>query len=475
MKPYEPRPGTIPTLEIPDLGTLGRVHMVGIGGAGMSGIARLLLARGVRVSGSDLKDTRGLALLRGAGAVVRLGHRPEHLEEVDAVIVSTAIGGANPEVVAARGRGIPVLARAQVLAALMRDARGIAIAGTHGKTTTTSMVAAIFEGAGLDPTYVVGGDLNESGSNARAGSGPHFIAEADESDGSFLLLAPEVAVITNVEADHLDFYEDADEVEAAFGRFCRQAGRVIACADDPGVRRVLEAAGADATLYGETEDAAVRLEAATSVPGGSRGRLRVGEAGMVNLRLRLPGRHYLLNAAAAVAVAADAGVSPAEAAATLEAFAGVRRRFEPRGEAAGARFVDDYAHHPTEVTATLAAARAEEPRRLLAVFQPHRYSRTRAFWRELGESLTGADVVVITDVYGAGEDPQPGVSGKLLVEALLEKVPRSRAVYLPSRADVAPFLAGEVRPGDLVLTLGAGDVTMVAEETLGRIREVEGV
>lgn len=467
---YVPPPGSIPTLPVPGLAGLRRVHLVGIGGAGMSGIARLLMARGAQVSGSDLKDSPDLHQLQEAGAEVHVGHRRGWVEGADAVVVSTAIGAGNPEVVEARSRGIPVLARAQVLAALMAERRGIAVAGTHGKTTTTSMVAVILERAGLDPTYVIGGDLNESGSNARWGRGDLFVAEADESDGSFLLLSPDVGVVTNVEVDHLDFFRDQAEIEAAFVEFCRRSGTVVVCADDPGGRRVVRAAGVAPVTYGESEDADVRVEGPEV--GATEGRCRlVTPDGAVDLRVPLPGRHYLLNAAAAVATAMQAGVAPRRAAEALAAFGGVRRRFEFRGRARGAEFVDDYAHHPTEIAVTIAAARADGGRRLVAVFQPHRYSRTSALWRELGRSLAGADLVVLTDVYGAGELPVPGVTAKLVLDALLEAAPTKRVVYLPHRADLAPFLAREVRRGDLVLTLGAGDVTMVGEETLARMRD----
>jgi len=458
-------------MEVPSLAGIDSVHLVGIGGAGMSGIARLLLARGIRVSGSDLKDTLATAQLRAMGARIAIGHRAEHVGDADAVIVSTAIPSGNPEAAEARRRGTPVYARAQVLAGLMTERRGVAVAGTHGKTTTTSMLGVLLERAGLDPTYLVGGDLNESGSNARSGEGELFVAEADESDGSFLLLQPEIGVVTNVEPDHLDFYRDAREVEAAFEAFCERAPKIVTCADDPGAVRVTAAAGADVLTYGEG-DADLHVRDVVTTARGGRARIEL-DGTTADLAVALPGRHYVLNAAAAVAAATLLGVDLESAARAVEGFTGVHRRFERRGHANGAEFVDDYAHHPTEVSATLAAAREDGGRRIVAVFQPHRYSRTAVMWRSLGESLAAADLVVLTDVYGAGERPVPGVTGKLLVDALLRASPSKRTVYLPHRAEVAAFLAREVRAGDLVLTLGAGDVTMVGEETMALLRERE--
>jgi UDP-N-acetylmuramate--alanine ligase len=466
VREYVPPPGSIPTLEVPDISELRAVHLVGIGGAGMSGIARLLLAHGVRVTGSDLKDSKALARLRAAGAEVAVGHRAANVGQVDAVVTSTAIPAENSEKVEAQRRGLPIYARAQVMAALMAKRRGIAVAGTHGKTTTTSMIAVILERVGIDPTYLVGGDLNESGSNARFGAGDVFVAEADESDGSFLLLSPAVAVVTNVELDHLDFFRDAEEVEAAFMAFCRRAETVVACADDPGALRVTGSLDARVVTYGEAASADVRLVGDRINPEAGSSCLDVG-ASEVELELSIPGRHQLLNAAAAVAAVREVGVEPEAAAKALRGFTGVRRRFERRGSVRGAEFVDDYAHHPTEVAATLRAAKGSNGRRVVAVFQPHRYSRTRGLWRELGESLAEADVVVLTDVYPAGETPEPGITGKLVVDALQEASPKTRTIYLPHRSELAAFLAREIRTGDLILTLGAGDVTFVAEETQG--------
>jgi UDP-N-acetylmuramate--alanine ligase len=469
---FVPPEESIPTLPVPSLDGAKRLHMVGIGGAGMSAIARILLARGVEVSGSDLKRSRTTDELKVAGAVVFVGHAADQVEvqgRPDAVIVSSAIPARNPEVTWARDRGIEVWARAQVLAALMRGERSIAVSGTHGKTTTTSMISVILDRAGLDPTFVIGGDLNESGTGAHHGSGEWFVAESDESDGSFLLMRPDVAVVTNVEEDHLDFYRDGVEIRAAFARFVSQAGHVVACGDDPGVQEVVSSA-ANVVTYGfgpHNETRVIPAPPDGHWGAGARGTIEIDGAS-VELSLRVAGQHNLLNATAALLAARAAGVPPEIGAEALRSFSGVRRRFEFRGVGRGAEFVDDYAHHPTEVRATLAAT-SPDYRRVLAVFQPHRFTRTASMWRSLGESLGRADVVVITDVYGAGEDPIPGVTGKLLVESLTEAEPTKRVLYLPRRHDIVDFLAREVRAGDLVLTLGAGDITMVSDETLERI------
>jgi len=458
----------------PDISAWRTVYLIGIGGAGMRAIATLLLARGIQVAGSDLKDSSGLQALAAAGATVFVGHRADQVTHAEAVVVSSAVPSTNVEVERARELGLAVLSRAQVLAALMRGHCSIAVAGTHGKTTTTSMVAVMLERLGLDPTYVIGGDLNESGSGARHGSGDAFVAEADESDGSFLLYRPTVGVITNVDEDHLDYYRDRADVEGAFRAFGERAGTVVACWDDAGARAAL--AGADLRLvrYGSSGNGAEELDVVVLEPDlasdGARATMRVRGTD-VPISLSVRGRHNLLNAAAALAVASVLRLPIRDAADALGSFTGVRRRFEARGEAGGATFVDDYAHHPAEVAATMEVARAAGHRRVIAVFQPHRYSRTRALGRALGESLASADIAVVTDVYGAGERPMPGITGKLLVDALAERAPGTRIVYLPRRSEVARFLAKEVRAGDLVLTRGAGDMPMVGDETLARIRE----
>jgi UDP-N-acetylmuramate--alanine ligase len=457
-------------LVAPDPSGWRRLHLVGIGGAGMSGVAHLLLARGFEVTGSDIKETRELESLRRAGATVFIGHDPRQVGDPDAVVVSSAIPSSNVEVLGARGRGIPVLLRGEVLVGLMRGRRGVAVAGTHGKTTTTSMIAVMLSGVGLDPTYVIGADLNEIGSRALHGSGEFFVAETDESDQSFVLFEPEIAVLTNVEEDHLDFYGSRAEIEEAFAGFASRARAVVACWDDPGVRTTLRAVATPKLTYGMSPESDLVVRDLRIEDGGGSASVEL-RGKTVPVHLSVPGRHNLVNAGAALAVASLLGLPLEEAAEALGSFTGVRRRFEYRGEERGVAFVDDYAHHPTEVKATLETAASKEHSRVVAVFQPHRYTRTRAMWRALGESLGGADLAVFTDVYGAGEVPIPGITGKLLVEALAELCPGKRIVYLPKRSEVARFLAREVRTGDLVLTLGAGDITMVGEETLERLRE----
>jgi UDP-N-acetylmuramate--alanine ligase len=447
--------------------------MIGIGGAGMRNLAKLFLARGIRVSGSDLKDSKGLRDLEDLGAKVHVGHAAEQVGEPDAVVVSTAIGERNPELAEARRRGLPVWARAQALAAIAQGKRTIAVAGTHGKTTTTSMAALVLERAGLDPVYLVGGEPNESGSGARSGAGDVFVAEADESDGSFLLLRPEVGIITNVEVDHVDFYTGGrEEIEAAFAAFAERCGHVVACIDDPGVLRSLEDTPARVIGYGTADEADVRVIVRSVGPGGAHADVQVSGR-RVEVHLGVDGGHMLLNAAAAIAATQVVGVDPAVAAEALSAFTGVHRRFELRGSARGADFYDDYGHVPTELAVTLDVARRTGPERLVAVFQPHRYSRTQALWRELGQSLLEADLVIVTDVYGADQDPIPGVTGRLVVDGITRAAPSKRVVYLPHRADVVRFLEREVRAGDLVITMGCGDVWMLGDAAVDAIRSTD--
>ncbi len=473
--------GTVPADLPPEL---TRVHLIGIGGAGMSGIARLLLARGGQVSGSDARDSRVLAALRQLGAKVFVGHDAAHLAEVTAghglvtVVTSTAIRSSNPELVEAQRLGLPVLPRAAALAALMSGRRGIAVAGTHGKTTTTSMLTVALQDAGWHPSFAIGGDLSEPGSNAHAGSGNVFVAEADESDGSFLLLAPFGAIVTNVEPDHLDHYADAAAVDTAFVEFVDRiepSGFLVACLDDPGSARLLPIAtgrGLRAVSYGTSGDADVRIfdvQAGANGAGVSyqvvaRGRL-LGE-----VTLRVPGVHNARNSAAVLAAGLELGVPSATLLHGLATYPGVRRRFELKGRARNVTVIDDYGHHPTEVAATLSAARpVVGSGRLVVVFQPHRYSRTAAFGKQFGEALALADVIVVMDVYSAGEDPIPGVSGRTVADAV--PPPADRVVYEPTWARVPALVAALARPGDVVLTMGAGDVTLLGPEVLRELTQ----
>jgi UDP-N-acetylmuramate--alanine ligase len=470
---WTPPPGSVPTLPVPSLDGVASARLIGIGGAGMRNLARLLLARGVAVSGSDLKDPAALRGLIELGVRVDVGHDAALLGRPDVVVVSSAIRPDNPELAAAAAAGIPVWKRQQALAALATSRRVVSVSGAHGKTTTTSMIAAILERAGLDPSYLIGGDLNETGSGARHGDGDLFVFEADESDGSFLLVPPWIGVITNVDLDHVDFYPGGlEEIERAFTEFAAGCDRVVAFGDDPIVRRVLERSGTPAVTYGTAEGCDVHVRVESLGPEGVRGILRT-EDGELAIALRIDGAHNLLNAAAAVAASRLAGAGTDDAIAALAAFEGVQRRFEHRGDAGGAAFFDDYGQTPAEMEVTVASARRRGPDRLIALVQPHRYWRVRALWRELGASVAGADVVVVTDVYGAAQDPIPGVTGKLVVDGIQLAAPGLRTVYLPHRRDVVSFLGREVRAGDLVVTMGCGDVWMLGDAVRARVAERE--
>ncbi len=451
-----------------------RVHFVGIGGAGMSAIAGVLLAKGIHVSGSDLKDSRNTRRLQQMGARVFIGHRPENVEGADIVVVSSAIPERNRELKRAREMGLEVLPRAAMLNMLMEDGKGIAVSGTHGKTTTTSMVAMIMREAGLDPTYIVGGELNDVGSNAHSGTGDHVVAEADESDGSFLLLRPWAEIITNIEEDHLDFFRDGDEVLDYFRRFVSllpSDGIVVFRGGETYSDALRGISGAREVTFGEGEGNDFYCDGARFFRGGSEFEVygeghRLGE-----VRLSIPGRHNVLNAMAALALTVSIGVDFEAAARALSAFKGVQRRYQHVDEVAGVRFIDDYAHHPSEVRTTLKAALLEEAGRIVCMFQPHRYTRTAALWQDFGRSLAQADLVILTDVYAAGEDPLPGVSGKLIVNAVLEAEPAKQVIYIPKRSLLGRAAARFIRKGDLVLTMGAGDISQCATEIAGILRE----
>lgn len=462
---------------------LRRAHIVGIGGAGMSGIARLLLSRGGEVSGSDAKESRRVDAVRALGAHVHVGHEAGHLGVGDdaptALVVSTAIPEDNPEVVEARDRGIPVLHRAEALAMLMHGSRVVAVAGTHGKTTTTSMLTVALQHCGADPSFAIGSELNESGSNAHQGTGGLFVAEADESDGSFLRLGAFAGIVTNVEPDHLNYWGTYEAVEQGFLDFAtslRDAGGfLVACLDDPGAATLIHAArseGVRVLSYGEHADADYRVSRTASGPEGWEFEVTAGGVRLGRLRLQVPGVHNILNATAALAMGIELGFPDADLRAGLETFSGTRRRFEYRGSADGVRVYDDYAHHPTEIAATLRAARAVVgDARLVVAFQAHHYYRTALFVREFGEALGLADEVVVLEVFAPGEEPIPGASGRTMADNV--PLPAEQVAFEPSWSRVAGQLATRSRPGDVVMTLGAGDIGMLAPEVLDLLRERE--
>ena len=460
---------------------LARVHMVGIGGAGMSGIARILLDRGGQVSGSDAKESRGVAALRARGADVRIGHDASALDILDGgptAVVTThaAIPKTNPELVEARRRGIPVILRPVVLAKLMEGDTTLMVTGTAGKTTTTSMLIVALQHSGFDPSFAVGGDLGAAGTNAHHGSGPYFVAEADESDGSLVEYRPDIAVVTNVEADHLDFFGSEQayiDVFDAFLERLRPGGALVVCVDDPGAAALAErtaALGIRVLRYGSTgDDLAGGLLSWEQHGTSAVATVQLaGESSPRTMRLAVPGRHMALNALAALLAAVEAGADPDVVLEALAGFEGVRRRFELVGTAAEVRVFDDYAHHPTKVTAALSAVCAlakESGGRAIVVFQPHLYSRTETFAREFGVALSAADEVFVLDVYAAREQPIPGVSGRSIVEHVSSPVH-----YVPDFSAVADRVAAVARPGDVVVTMGAGDVTLLGREILAAVQ-----
>ncbi len=463
---------------------VGRIHIVGIGGAGMSGIARVLISKGFSVSGSDAKDSRRLQALKPLGAAVHVGHAPENLlidgQLPGTVVISTAIPETNPEVAKAIELGIPVLNRATALAELVSDARVISVAGTHGKTTTTSMTTVILQNAGLDPSFVIGSEMNESGSNAHLGSGKDFVVEADESDGTFLVLPTTAGIVTNVEADHLNYWGTYEAVEQAFVDFVvgtsRKHGYAVVCGDDPGANKVAAQArqqGARVITYGidPANDAVVTmLPAEGTLNSGSIFQVKYQDETFGPIHLRVPGNHNALNATAALITTYELGCTNEQVVSGLEKFTGTHRRFEFRGEVAGVRVFDDYAHHPTEIDAVLKAARnVVGEGRVLAAFQAHHYYRTALFSKEFGQALGLADYVVVLEVFAPGETPIPGASGSTMASNV--PLAKDQVVFEPSWSAVPTHLANNAKPGDIIMTLGAGDIGMMCPEILDLLEQ----
>jgi len=454
----------------------GRIHIVGIGGAGMSGIARVLLSKGFQVSGSDAKDSRRLQALKPLGAHVYVGHDAKKMQidgkTPDTVVVSTAIPQTNPEVEKAIELGIPVLNRANALAQLVDGSRVISVAGTHGKTTTTSMTTVILQNANLDPSFVIGSEMNESGSNAHFGSGKDFVVEADESDGTFLVLPTTAAIVTNVEADHLNYWGTYEAVEQAFVDFVvgsnQKNGFAVVCGDDQGAQKVSDRAreqGARVINYGVSaqNDAVVKFLPTDSV--GAKFEVHYADQVFGPIALQVPGAHNALNATAALLTCFELGCTKEQVVTGLEKFTGTHRRFEFRGEAGGVRVFDDYAHHPTEIDAVLKAARTVVGSgKVLAAFQAHHYYRTALFSKEFGTALGLADFVVVLEVFAPGETPIPGASGSTMAGNV--PLPKSQVVFEPSWSAVPQHLVNQANPGDIIMTLGAGDIGMMCPEIL---------
>lgn len=465
-------------VSVPVPPALDRPHFIGIGGAGMSGIAKILTQRGARVAGSDAKESETAEALRALGATVRIGHDAAHLApDASAVVVSSAIRADNPELAAARERGIPVVHRSDALAALMAGTRPLAVAGTHGKTTTTSMLAVALSALGLDPSYAIGGDLDAPGSNARHGAGELFVAEADESDRSFHTYSPEVAVVLNVELDHHANYASLEEIYESFVIFAgkiRPGGTLVVSADQPGAVELtsrVRAAGRDLRIVtvGESEQADVRITGVHAHGLASEVCVLL-DGRPLTFTVSVPGRHYAHNAVAALAAGVAAGVPADDLAAALSKYTGVKRRLQLKGEARGVQVIDSYAHHPTEMTADLEAIRGaagDGGGRVLVVFQPHLFSRTKELGREMGGALALADASLVLDIYPAREDPLPGVTSAIIIDAARAAGADTTAVH--DRAAVPGQVAGMTRPGDLVLTMGAGDVTDLGPAILARL------
>jgi UDP-N-acetylmuramate--alanine ligase len=448
------------------------IHFVGIGGIGMSGIAEVLLNLGYKVSGSDLRESDTTRRLRQLGGEIEIGHRAENIASPHVVVISSAVKKDNVEVVAAREQQVPVIPRAEMLAELMRLKYGVAIAGAHGKTTTTSMVATVLAAGGIDPTVVIGGKLNSLGSNAKLGQGEFLVAEADESDGSFLKLSPTIAVVTNIDEEHLDYYADINEIKEAFLAFINKVpfyGVAILCLDEKHIQSLIPKIEKRYLTYGTSSQADYQAKDVTLLPLGSKFRVTNHTGDLGWFELAVPGMHNVSNALAAIAVARELEVDLEVIRRSLREFGGVHRRFQIKGEAKGILVVDDYGHHPTEVRATLSAAKAALGRRVVCVFQPHRYTRTKHLLEEFFSAFNQADKVVILDIYAAGEQPIAGVSGQSVYEGI-RNYGHKDVMYIGGRDQAVKYLAGALRQGDLLLTLGAGDVWKLGEAVLEELK-----
>lgn len=450
-----------------------KFHFIGIGGAGMSAIAKVLLEMGCQVSGSDLVKSESARKLEYLGAVVFAGHDRQYLGDAEAVVVSTAIPSINPELVAAHAKGIPVYHRSDIVAALMQDRFGVAVAGAHGKTTTTSMISLVLEHGNLDPTIIIGGELEAIGGNSKLGKSQYVVAEADESDGSFIKLAPKIAVVTNIENDHMDYYGTMENIFIAFQDFLHKLpadGLAILCYDNNNIQSITT--GLERPFVSYAIDASADYTARNITAEGLRTSFDVfhHEVRLGTITTQVPGKHNVLNALAAVIVGLTLGLTLEQASKGLNVFSGAKRRFETKGREAGVWIVDDYAHHPTEIATTLQAAKGTKPHRLICVFQPHRYTRTNLLKKEFGAAFGAADLLILTEVYSAGETPIPGVNGEVLKQEVQYQT-KQQVVYIENKDDIPLYLADVVQPGDLVITMGAGNVYTVGEDLVKRLTD----
>jgi UDP-N-acetylmuramate--alanine ligase len=451
-----------------------RIHFVGIGGAGMSAIAKVLLEKGRVVTGSDISKSEMVRRLEQIGAKVFIGHHPDNIVGAQALVVSTAIADDNPEIIAAREQGIRIFHRADVVAALMDESQGIAVAGAHGKTTTTSMIALTLEKAGMDPTIIIGGELDYLNGNAKLGQGKYLVAEADESDSSFLKLGPQIAVVTNIENDHMDYYGTMENILRAFtdflNRLAADSGVAVLCFDNAFVRDIASKLDRKIISYAVDCDADYMAKEVTVRGTTTIYNVYHQERFLGSIELNVPGRHNVANSLAAVAVGVEVGLEFERIAEGLSSFRGVKRRFQTKGRVGGVWVVDDYAHHPTEILTTLNAAKDTNPKRLICVFQPHRYTRTQFLREEFGGAFASADRLILTDVYAAGEQPIPGVTGEVIKESV-ERQTKQTVTYIPDKANISRYLSQIVEPGDLVITMGAGDIYVSGEELVEKLLE----
>jgi len=448
------------------------IHFVGIGGIGMSGIAEVLHNLGYDVTGSDLKESENTKHLKELGIGIFIGHAASNVEKADVVVRSSAVGSENIELTEARKRFIPIIPRAEMLAELMRMKYGVAVAGTHGKTTTTSMIAAVLAKGGLDPTIVIGGRVNSLNSNAKLGKGEFLVAEADESDGSFLKLSPTIAVVTTVDAEHLDFYQDLDEIKEVFLQFINKVpfyGSAILCFDQEPIRNLLPRVEKRVIGYALSSQADLSAQGIILEGMGSRFTVLFKEKPMGRLTLQVPGRHNISNALAAIAVGLELEVPFPLIRSALEEFTGVARRFQVKGTARGVMVIDDYAHHPAEIKATLDAAKDGFNKRVVAVFQPHRYTRTKALLSEFAQAFSRADCLIVTEIYPAGEPPIPGISGRQIAEGVKAEG-HPGVAFVAEKEEIPALLLKTMQPGDLILTMGAGDIWKVADEFLKKLQ-----